>query len=70
MSEGAVKWANYDKGFGFIEESDGDKDAFVHVSWVERASINDLREGPKLCFDLVADQDTGRLSASHLQLLS
>jgi CspA family cold shock protein len=42
MATGTVKWFNATKGFGFIGQ-----DAFVHISAVERAGMNDLREGQK-----------------------
>jgi CspA family cold shock protein len=44
------------KGFGFIQPDDGGKDVFVHISAVERAGLNDLREGQKITYDLVADR--------------
>jgi CspA family cold shock protein len=67
MAIGTVKWYNPDKGFGFIQPDDGGKDAFVHVSAVERAGMNGLREGQKLSFELVADRRTGKMSADKLQ---
>jgi CspA family cold shock protein len=42
MSTGTVKWFNATKGFGFIQPDDGGKDAFVHISAVERAGLNHL----------------------------
>ena len=36
------------KGYGFIQPDDGGKDAFVHISAVEQAGMNDLREGQKV----------------------
>ena len=39
MASGTVKWFNPQKGYGFIEPSDGSKDAFVHISAVEQAGI-------------------------------
>jgi CspA family cold shock protein len=52
MPTGTVKWFNPVKGYGFIEPEDGSKDAFVHVSAVERAGLTSLNEGQKVSFDL------------------
>jgi CspA family cold shock protein len=70
MSKGTVKWFNTEKGFGFIAPDDGGKDAFVHISAVERAGIGALREGDKVSFELVADQRSGKLSADRLEMIS
>jgi CspA family cold shock protein len=67
MSTGTVKWFNSAKGFGFIQPDDGGKDAFVHISAVERAGLNHLVEGQKIEFELVSDQRTGKLSAANLK---
>ena len=67
MTTGTVKWYNAQKGFGFIQPDDGGKDAFVHVSAVERAGISDLREGQKIQFELVADTRSGKMSADKLR---
>ena len=67
MSTGTVKWFNAQKGFGFIQPDDGGKDAFVHISAVERAGLNSLNEGQKVQFDLVSDRRTGKLSADNLK---
>ncbi len=69
MAKGTVKWFNAQKGFGFIAPDDGGADAFVHVSAVERAGIDDLREGQMIGFDLVSDQKSGKLAADNLKLL-
>ena len=68
MATGTVKWINPTKGFGFIEPSDGSKDAFVHISAVERAGLQSLREGQKVEFDIVAGRD-GRSAAENLVAL-
>ena len=70
MSKGTVKWFNSEKGFGFIAPDDGGKDAFVHISAVERAGIGELREGDKISFELVADQRSGKFSADRLEMLA
>ena len=62
---GTVKWFNPVKGFGFIQPDDG-ADVFVHISAVERAGMQDLNEGQKVSFELVADKRTGKTSAGNL----
>jgi CspA family cold shock protein len=69
MATGTVKWFNTQKGFGFIQPDDGGKDAFVHISAVERAGLGDLREGQKVGFELVADRRSGKMSAENLKSL-
>ena len=68
MAVGTVKWFNPTKGYGFIEPEDGSKDAFVHISAVERAGLNTLREGQKVEFELVSGQN-GKTSAENLVAL-
>ena len=67
MTTGTVKWFNSEKGFGFIQPDDGGKDAFVHISAVERAGFGTLNEGQKVSFDLVSDQRSGKMSADNLK---
>jgi cold shock protein len=69
MPIGTVKWFNPQKGFGFIQPDNGGPDAFVHISAVERAGLNDLREGEKVSFELVADKRSGKMSADQLKLV-
>ena len=56
MATGTVKWFNSMKGYGFIEPEDGSKDAFVHISAVERAGLSSLNEGQKVSYDLQPGQ--------------
>jgi CspA family cold shock protein len=67
MSTGTVKWFNNQKGFGFIQPQDGTKDVFVHISAVERAGMDTLKEGQKISFEVVADRKTGKSSAENLR---
>ncbi len=68
MTVGTVKWFNPTKGYGFIEPEDGSKDAFVHISAVERAGLSTLREGQKVEFELVPGE-RGKSSAENLVAL-
>ena len=65
MATGTVKWFNAQKGFGFIQPSDGGKDVFVHISAVERAGLGTLNEGQKVSYDVVSER--GKLAAANLQ---
>jgi cold shock protein len=67
MSTGTVKWFNNQKGFGFIKPEDAEKDVFVHISAVERAGMDTLKEGQKVSFDIVADRQTGKSAAENLR---
>jgi len=68
MTIGTVKWFNPTKGFGFIQPEDGSKDAFVHISAVERAGLDSLNEGQKVSYDVQAGQN-GKSSAENLKLV-
>ena len=64
-AKGTVKFFNSMKGFGFIQREDGQPDAFVHISAVERSGLQSLNEGDKLEFDLEVDR-RGKYSAVNL----
>ena len=65
MATGTVKWFNAQKGYGFIQPSDGSKDVFVHISAVERAGMQILVEGQKVSFDIVSER--GKSAAGNLK---
>ncbi len=69
MATGTVKWFNPAKGFGFIVPEDGSKDAFVHISAVERAGLSSLSEGQKVSYELQPGQN-GKFSAENLEVAS
>jgi CspA family cold shock protein len=68
-ASGTVKFFNAMKGFGFIQRDDGQPDAFVHISAVERAGMPTLNEGDRLEFELEVDR-RGKYAAVNLQTKS
>ncbi|NJC35071.1 CspA family cold shock protein [Sphingomonas jejuensis] len=64
-ASGTVKFFNAMKGFGFIQRDDGQPDAFVHISAVERAGMTNLNEGDRLEFELEVDR-RGKYAAVNL----
>lgn len=51
MATGTVKWFNADKGYGFIQQSDGN-DVFVHFSAIQKPGYRSLEEGEAVEFDV------------------
>ena len=68
-AQGTVKFFNSMKGFGFISRDDGQPDAFVHISAVERAGMPSLNEGDRLEFEIEVDR-RGKYAAVNLQPIS
>jgi cold shock protein len=67
MPTGTVKWFDAQKGYGFIQPDDGPPDVFVHVSAVERAGMDALREGQKVSYEVQHDPRRGKSSAENLR---
>jgi CspA family cold shock protein len=65
---GTVKFFNTTKGFGFISPENGGKDAFVHISAVERSGLQGLYENDKVTYELETGRD-GKESAINLALV-
>ena len=68
MTKGTVKWFNPVKGYGFITPDDGSKDAFVHISAVERAGLSSLNEGQQVQYELQEGRN-GKSSAEDLSIV-
>jgi CspA family cold shock protein len=66
LQTGTVKWFNATKGFGFIQPDHGGPDAFVHISAVERAGLDSLREGERVQYEL-ARGNNGKSAAEDLK---
>jgi CspA family cold shock protein len=64
MAIGTVKFFNSQKGFGFIQPSDGSKDVFVHISAVERAGMSTLNEGQRISYEVVTER--GKQAAGNI----
>ena len=61
--KGKIKWFNPQKGYGFIEREDKEKDVFVHPSAAKAANM-DLNEGDELTFEV----ENGEKGHSALKL--
>ena len=66
MPIGTVKFFDTAKGYGFITNEAGGKDAFVHISAVEAAGMSSLEKEQRLSYELEND-NRGKASAVTLQ---
>lgn len=66
MANGTVKWFNGNKGYGFIQPSDGGKDVFVHISALQKAGLKGLNEGQQVSYEL--ETANGKTSAVNLSV--
>ena len=56
MPTGTVKWFNSEKGYGFITQSDGSPDVFVHFSAIGGDGFKSLAENDKVEFEITQGQ--------------
>ncbi len=68
MTTGVVKFFNSQKGYGFIQPTDGGTDVFVHITALEQAGLSVLSEGQKVAFEVVRDPRNGKMTASNIDV--
>ena len=69
MPTGKVKWFDNVKGYGFIEPDAGGKDAFVHISAIERSGLEELQQGQKVSYEMKESERTHKMCAEDIQVL-
>ena len=67
MAQGTIKWFDPKKGYGFIKPDDGSKDAFLHISALEKANITQLDIGQAVQYELT--EHKGKQTATNIQLV-
>ena len=64
MTTGKIKWFNSAKGYGFIEQEEK-KDVFLHISALEKAGIDTLKEGEEIEFEI--GENKGKENAVNIK---
>ena len=67
MAQGKIKWFDPKKGYGFITPDDGSKDAFLHISALEKANISQLEVGQPVTYELA--EQRGKQSATEIKIV-
>ena len=68
MAQGKIKWFAPKKGYGFISPDDGSKDAFLHISALEKAGISQLEVGQAVSYELT--EQRGKQAATEVTLIN
>jgi CspA family cold shock protein len=66
MAIGTVKWFNATKGYGFITPDEGGKDVFVHITAVQAAGLQGLKDGQRVSYELATER--GKTSEANLRV--
>ena len=65
MTTGKIKWFNPTKGYGFIEDSSGGDDVFLHISALQEAGIDTITEGDEITFEI--GENRGKSTAINVK---
>ena len=66
MTTGKIKWFYSARGYGFIEQEG--KDVFLHISALEKAGINTLKEGEEIEFEI--GENKGKENAINIKKIA
>mgnify|MGYP000976295106 CR=1 FL=1 len=70
MNNGTVKWFNEEKGFGFLSNTNGGEDVFVHFSSIQSPGFKSLTEGQRVEYDTETDpKDRNKLRAINVHVI-
>jgi len=67
MPTGIVKWFNPTKGYGFITPDGMGRDAFIHITEVQRSGMTTLVQGQRVTFALT--EESSGLKASAVSII-
>ena len=65
---GAVKFFNASKGYGFIHPDDGSSDVFLHITELDRSGLTTPRDGQRVNYELKTEK--GKTSAHNITFIS
>lgn len=65
MNTGKIKWFNPTKGYGFIEDSSGGSDVFLHISALQESGIDTITEGDEITFEI--GENRGKSTAINVK---
>ena len=66
MAQGAVKWFNAEKGYGFIAQDGGGADVFVHYSAIQSDGYKSLEEAQRVEFEVTQGPKGPQAEAVHV----
>lgn len=68
LISGTVKFYNSERGFGLIRRTDGEKDVRFLIGELKTAGLATLDAGQKVNFEIHSNPETGKVTASVIEL--